>query len=143
MAKNETGRPEWFKFWRRHREMIDHPDVSLEARGIILTNILRYFDQDTKLLEMDALQNMVFRTIKVNIDEAFDNYELRSEVNTANGKKGGRPKKNQVGFEETEKTKPVFKKTNETEKTRRQKTEDRSEKTETEGRSSLNWGGGI
>lgn len=98
MPKSKTGRPEWFKFWRRYRDMIDDEEVSLESRGVILTNVLRYFDEDPELLEMSPLEKMAFRTIKANVDDAFREFEQRQETNRNNGSMGGRPKK------ETEKT---------------------------------------
>lgn len=95
MAKSKTGRPEWFKFWRRYRQMIDDEDVSIESRGIILTNILRYFDDDPELLDMKPIEKMVFRTIKGSMDEAFTDFQKRQETGKENGPLGGRPKKTQ------------------------------------------------
>ena len=134
MAKNKDGRPEWFKFWRRNRKQLDIDLLSMESRGIIFTNFMRYFDDDKdNLMEMTDIEFMAFNTIAVNIDEAFGNYEERSEINKRNGSSGGRPRKNtneenqknQIGLE-----KP--KRTNESEKSRRQKIEDRGQKTEVE-----------
>ena len=44
MSKNKDQRPQWFKFWRRNRGMLDVETLSMEARGRIFTNIMRYFD---------------------------------------------------------------------------------------------------
>ena len=71
---------------------------------------MRYFDDDKdNLMEMTDIEFMAFNTIAVNIDEAFGNYEERSEINKRNGSSGGRPRKNtneenqknQIGLEKT------------------------------------------
>lgn len=124
MAKNKEGRPEWFKFWRRNRRQLDIEQLSTESRGIVFTNMMRYFDGEADaLLPMTALEAMAFNVLKINIDDSFSEYAEREEINRANGRKGGRPPKteenpkNPLGFEKTEKT-------------RREKTEERSQKSE-------------
>lgn len=97
MAKNKSGRPEWFKFWRRNRTTLDVEMLSLESRGKVFTNIMRYFDEDESgMLPMNPLEEFAFNILKQNADEAVNDYEERSEVNKNNGKKGGRPSKNQM-----------------------------------------------
>ena len=124
MARNKEGRPEWFKFWRRNRRQLDIEQLNMESRGIVFTNMMRYFDGEADaLLPMTALEAMAFNVLKINIDDSFSDYAEREEVNRANGRKGGRPPKteenqnNPMGFEKTEKT-------------RREKTEERSQKSE-------------
>ena len=96
MSKNKNGRPEWFKFWRRNRNMLDDDMLSMESRGKVFTNIMRYFDGDTeKMLEMTPLEEFAFKILKQNADEAVNDYEERSEINKKNGSKGGRPPQKQ------------------------------------------------
>ena len=121
MARNKEGRPEWFKFWRRNRQQLDIEQLSMKSRGVVLTNIMRYFDGTDDLISMSAVETMAFNVIKISIDSSYAEYEDMRERNSENGKKGGRPpktevnRKNPVGFSKTEKT-------------RRQKKEFRREK---------------
>lgn len=123
MAKREG--PEWFKFWRRNRLQLDIEHLNMEDRGIVFTNMMRYFDSgDKELLDMTPIQCMAFNVVKINVDDSFTEFMEIAERNRENGQKGGRPKKNPenpVGFSETQKTQTNPKK---------QKTEDRSQKSE-------------
>ena len=85
--RHETGRPEWFKFWRRNRAQLDIELLSMESRGIVFTNMMRYFDQDAELLDMDALEALAFNVLKVNIDDSFAEYEETSRKNRENANK--------------------------------------------------------
>ena len=100
--KNKEGRPEWFRFWRRNRRQLDIDQLDMESRGVVFTNMMRYFDDGNmnNLLDMSPIEVMAFNLLKVNIDDAYQDYANRAEVNSENGKKGGRPKK-------TEKTESV------------------------------------
>lgn len=110
MARNKSGRPEWFKFWRRNRRQLDIEQLSMESRGIVFTNIMRYFDDadEQNLLAMDGIESMAFNVVKINVDDSFAEYAERAKTNRENGSKGGRPpeteenRKNPVGFIETE-----------------------------------------
>ncbi len=94
MAKSKTGRPEWFKFWRRNRAMLDDEEMfSHESCGIIFINMMRYFDDEEKLLPMNQAERIAFNLLKSSIDEAVTSFSERSETNKENGSKGGRPKK--------------------------------------------------
>ncbi len=111
MARNKEGRPEWFKFWRRNRRQLDIEQLGMESRGIVFTNMMRYFDSvDAELLPMNPLEGMAFNVVKINVDDSFAEYAEREETNRANGRKGGRPPKteantnNPMGFEKTEET---------------------------------------
>ena len=101
---------EWFKFWRRNRQQLDIELLSMESRGRIFTNMMRYFDNgEEELLEMTPLEMMAFNVLKINVDDSFSEYEERQERNQRNGEKGGRPSKqetdtnpkNPLGFPET------------------------------------------
>ena len=110
MARNKEGRPEWFKFWRRNRRELDIEELGMESRGIVLTNVMRYFDGTDDLLPMSALETMAFNVIRISIDDSYTEYEVKKAKNSENGKKGGRPpktevnRKNPVGFSETQKS---------------------------------------
>ena len=127
MPKNKSGRPEWFKFWQRNRRQLDIEQLSMESRGIIFTNMMRYFDGDTNLLPMDTVEAVAFYVVKINVDDAFDDYAGRSETNRENGAKGGRPPKAKKpnGFLETYSVK-----TNPKKQTEPKKPEDRIQKKE-------------
>ncbi len=96
MPKNKEGRPEWFKFWRRNRQQLDIELLSMESRGVIFTNMMRYFDSgEAELLEMNPLEIMGFNIVKMNVDDSFTEYEAIAERNRENGKNGGRPAKSE------------------------------------------------
>ena len=111
MARNKEGRPEWFKFWRRNRRQLDIEQLDMQSRGIIFTNMMRYFDgEDSELIKMSPIESMAFNVLKINVDDSFSEYAEREKTNRENGRKGGRPSKtdqnpkNPMGFEKTEKT---------------------------------------
>lgn len=96
----------------------------MESRGIVFTNMMRYFDADnSQLMPMDALEAMAFNVVKINVDDSFSEYADRQRVNQANGLKGGRPAKT-----EEDPNNPVGNKI--TEITRVQKREERRKKEE-------------
>ena len=80
MARNKEGRPEWFKFWRRNRGMLDIEALSIQSRGVVFTNIMRYFDTGMdELLDMSPIEIMAFNIFKKNMEEFIG----------LNGKDGG------------------------------------------------------
>lgn len=109
MGKNKDGRPEWFKFWRRNRRQLDIEQLDMQSRGVVFTNMMRYFDGED-LLDMSPIECMAFNVLKINVDDSFSEYAEREKTNRENGRKGGRPAKNEqnpenpMGFEKTEKT---------------------------------------
>ena len=116
MAKNKEGRPEWFKFWRRNRLQLDIEQLSMESRGKVFTNMMRYFDSGcAELLDMSDLEYMAFNVVKINMDDSFADFSEKSSVNQENGKKGGRPSKKTDNNRKKQKTEE-----------RGQNTEDRS-----------------
>lgn len=120
--KKKEGRPDWFKFWRRSCQQLDIEELSLEDRGIVFTNMMRYFAaDDPELISMNPLQSMAFNVLKISIDESIEAYKDRAETNRLNGLKGGRPSKPK----ETEKTHLLFKNPQ-----KAKKPEDRSKKIE-------------
>lgn len=84
MSHSKGGRPEWFKFWRRNRAQLDIEQLSIESRGKVFTNMMRYFDQDAELLEMDALEMLAFNVLKVNVDDSIAEYAETSRKNREN-----------------------------------------------------------
>lgn len=94
MSRNKEGRPEWFKFWRRNRVQLDIDVFSMESRGRVFTNMMLYFDdREADLLSMSPIEQLAFNVLRANVDEAFDEYAERAQVNKNNGVKGGRPPK--------------------------------------------------
>lgn len=92
MPKNKSGRPEWFKFWRRNRGMLDIETLGMESRGKVFTNIMRYFDTGfEELVDMTPLEEFAFNVLKQNADEATSEYDEMVIKNKINGSKGGRP----------------------------------------------------
>ena len=123
VMKKSNGRPEWFKFWRNYRRILDIEQLSMGSRGVVFTNMMRYFDSDENLMPMSDLEAIAFNVIKNSIDDCMAAYAVQSAANRENGLKGGRPSKserkqnNQVGVEESEKS-------------RRKNTEDRIQRKE-------------
>lgn len=94
-----TGGPRWFKFWDSFRVLLDVTALSMEDRGVVITNAMRYFhlccgSNDIDLLEMTQGQTIAFSVLQDAINESLNDYEIRSAVNRMNGKLGGRPSKN-------------------------------------------------
>ena len=84
MGRRSSGRPEWFKFWRRNRAQLDIEQLSMESRGKVFTNIMRYFDEDTDLIEMDSIEALAFNVLKVNVDDSIAEYAETSRQNREN-----------------------------------------------------------
>ena len=84
MSRSKGGRPEWFKFWRRNRAQLDIEQLSMESRGRVFTNMMRYFDEDSELLQMDSIEALAFNVLKVNVDDSIAEYEETSRKNREN-----------------------------------------------------------
>lgn len=85
MGKNKEGRPEWFKFWRRNRRQLDIEQLDMQSRGVVFTNMMRYFDdEDSALLDMSPIESMAFNVLKINVDDSFSEYAALSEQNRKN-----------------------------------------------------------
>lgn len=83
MARKKSERPEWFKFWRRNRQQLDIDLLSMESRGKIFTNMMRYFDSgELELVEMTPIETLAFNMVKGNIDESFTEWKEKSEKAT-------------------------------------------------------------
>ncbi len=92
MKNNECCRPSWFKFWQRNRKQLDTELLSMESRGIVFTNMMRYFDSgEDELLEMSPLESMAFNVVKVNIDDSFAETANQSSQNRVNAMKRWHP----------------------------------------------------
>ena len=123
MAKNTEARPEWFKFWRRNRRQLDIEQLDMKSRGIIFTNMMRYFDgDDSELLEMTPLECMAFNVLKINVDDTFSEYAITSAQNRANANKRWQ----RSNADEYDRMRAHANHAED----RRQKSEDRSQKTE-------------
>ena len=97
------SRPEWFKLFRRDARILDTDILSMESRGKLITNALRYFDE-AELLPMTPVEEMAFIVLKRSIDDSVAEYDHRVRVNSENGSKGGRPPKAKkpIAFLETD-----------------------------------------
>lgn len=89
-----------FVIYTASKEIVDM--LNNEQSGILFKSILEYVT-DGEPLEMDGMTKIVFTTIKNYLDKDFETYEAKCESNRINGRKGGRPKKNQTVIEENPK----------------------------------------
>lgn len=124
MAKQE--RPEWFKFWRRNRRTLDIDQLSMESRGRIFTNMMRYFDSgENELIELDPLESAMFNVLKINVDDSFSEFAAKSEQNRKNvmSRWDKHQSDNTAVYDGNDRIRIV------------QKTEDRGQKTEDRGQS--------
>ncbi len=98
-----------------YNDMMDMFELlTLEERGILISAIFNYVTRGAAGEEMTPVLRMAFASIKNTLDRDGEAYAERCEKNTANGKKGGRPRKNQNPEEPnflTEKTEWFFSKT--------------------------------
>lgn len=97
MAKNS------FILYYNHREIFD--ELNDEEAGKLIKAIFAY--EIDGILNEDRFTRMVMIPIKQVLDDNREKYEMITERNKLNGKKGGRPKKeenpnNPVGFLETQ-----------------------------------------
>lgn len=67
--------------------------LSLEERGELITAIFEYTGARELSVELSPLVKMAFSVIKDTLDRDHAEYLERCEINSQNGKKGGRPKK--------------------------------------------------
>ena len=81
--QKEKG-PAWFKFWRKNRLQFDSEALDMRSRGVIITNLVRYFDgEEENLLPMEPIERLVFGMLKYDIDESCREYEEVCERNRA------------------------------------------------------------
>lgn len=89
-----------FYDFKNEIEMLD-----MEERGRLLTAMLIYGgDGEDPTALMTGNERFLFPVCRQRIDRDAVAYEQKAEANRANGLKGGRPKKNPLGFSETEKS---------------------------------------
>lgn len=87
MPRKNPG-PSWFKLWVHHRPLFEA--VTDDVAGRVLKNALCYLAED-RIPPMGQLETVVFSAIQADIDEARSDYMLKVE----NGKRGGRPRKDE------------------------------------------------
>ena len=81
-----TGKPNWFKMFVHNKPILDAaPD---EAVGKAVKAIMAYCESGTMPEGGEAMVQMLFYTLKIGVDESFNDYGK----NVENGRKGGRPK---------------------------------------------------
>ena len=67
--------------------------LSMEERGMLISAIFEYAEKQSVTAELPPLVNMAFSCIKDTLDRDRAEYEEKCEQNAANGRKGGRPRK--------------------------------------------------
>ena len=107
MAKNSKG---------KHNVLISTGYVTQieklsgdQAKNLLLA--ICAYQEETDMPELDPVTDMLFSVMKEEIDENTKRYEAQCVRNRENGKKGGRPKKNQEEPNETQNNPVGFSKT--------------------------------
>ena len=72
-----------------------------EQLGQLLRAIMEY-EKTRQVPQLDGMVKMAFSFIKAQRDRDREKYEEKCAKNKENGKRGGRPKKNQTDIEKTE-----------------------------------------
>ena len=72
-----------------------------EERGRLFTALLEYA-RTGETLAAEGNERFLFPVLKAQLDREAVNYEKMCETSRANGRLGGRPKKNPAGFSETQ-----------------------------------------
>lgn len=72
-----------------------------EQLGQLLRAIMEY-EKTRYVPQLDGMVKMAFSFIKAQLDRDREKYEEKCAKNKENGKRGGRPKKNQTDIEKTE-----------------------------------------
>ena len=72
-----------------------------EQLGQLLRAIMKY-EKTRQVPQLDGMVKMAFSFIKAQLDRDREKYEEKCAKNKENGKRGGRPKKNQTDIEKTE-----------------------------------------
>ena len=75
----------------------------------LITATIRYAKDNTDTRFDDLTLKVIFNVIKDTIDRDAEKYDIKCQINSVNGKKGGRPKK-QNKPNESEKTERLFEK---------------------------------
>ena len=72
-----------------------------EQLGQLLRAIMEY-EKTRQVPQLDGMVKMAFSFIKAQLERDREKYEEKCAKNKENGKRGGRPKKNQTDIEKTE-----------------------------------------
>lgn len=113
---------DYLKIWTNFREIIK--PLSDAEKGRLFDAMLLYADNGTEPEIISGNERFIWPVAKRDIDMAME----KSEKNSENGKKGGRPPKNKENETEPEETEENRNKPNETEKNRTEANERRKEK---------------
>jgi len=71
-------------------------------RGRLLLAMMDYSESGIEPYHLDQAELVAFETVRKWLDQGAEAYEEKCRINRQNGQKGGRPKKNPVGFSETQ-----------------------------------------
>ena len=72
-----------------------------EQIGQLMRAIIKY-EKTQEIPEMEGMVKMAFSFIKTQLDRDREKYNKKCEKNKENGTRGGRPRKNQMDNEKTE-----------------------------------------
>lgn len=72
-----------------------------EQIGQLMRAIIKY-EKTQEIPEMEGMVKMAFSFIKTQLDRDREKYNKKCEKNRENGTRGGRPRKNQMDNEKTE-----------------------------------------
>ncbi len=78
--------------------------LTLEQLGSLIFALFEYAENGTEIDTDNAVLKIAFSFIRAQMDRDDEKYQKICERNRQNGKGGGRPSKNPVGFLGTEKT---------------------------------------
>ncbi len=93
-----------FILYEDYMELFNY--LTMEERGELITMIFEYTGFGKIREDVSTILKMAFSTIRLTLDRDRANYMERCRINAENGKKGGRPKKDQS----VEKTERFFEK---------------------------------
>ena len=84
--------------------------LSAEDRGALIMAIFDHENGRAEPQDLSPVVNIAYLVIRRVLDRDAKSYADRCEQNSQNGKKGGRPKKTEAEFEESEKSERFFEK---------------------------------
>ena len=69
--------------------------LTIPQRGELITAIFEYVKEGKTQIALDVPTQIVFTSVRQNLDRDCEKYLEKCRINAENGKKGGRPRKNQ------------------------------------------------
>lgn len=113
---DEVRKPSFLVYYDNEVIVLRLPD---EEAGKLFKSLFPYGREEIRPdFEASPALAMAFDILSMAIDRDKEKYIARCEANRENGRKGGRPKKNQMDIEETEKSERFFSKPKKADKDR-------------------------